>query len=133
MSVFNYNSRHKAILAFGVVIAVAVQFYMNRPERPTFHNGQVKQTGGVVDGRNHGIWVWYHASGPKKMEGRFELGKRAGRWLTFSPDGDTLTESFYRDDRLNGTYTVFGPDGNPVMVSDYVDDRQVGPTRNLTE
>ncbi len=127
MSIFRYNSRHKAITLAGVALAAAAGFYLNQREQPTYDNGQPKRTGSVENGRNQGRWTWYYPNGSKKMEGDFEGGKRNGRWLTFAPNGDTLTVSFYLNDRLNGPHTEYGADGLPAMVTTYTDDRPVGP------
>jgi len=122
MSIFRYDSRHKIIVGAGIVIAIALHTLLRNREKPTYDNGQVKQQGSVVMGRNHGTWAWFHPNGKRKMQGRFERGKRTGLWVTFSPTGDTLTTSMYERDRLNGEHRVFGSDGRPVQVILYRDD-----------
>lgn len=128
MSLFSYNSNHKAITALLVIAVAGASFYLNRRGPSTFDNGQAKRTGSVVDGRNHGRWTWYYPSGKKKMEGTFDHGKRTGPWYTFSATGDTLTEAFYSEDKLNGPYTLFGPDGRRASVTLYKDDQPVRTT-----
>lgn len=123
MSAFRYDSRHKVVTLALVIVAAALGFYLNQREQPTFDNGQVKRTGSMVDGRNHGRWTWYYPNGRKKMEGDFQGGKRTGRWVTFADNGDTLTVSMYSNDRLNGPHTEYGPGGRPARVVTYVDDR----------
>ncbi|MBP8822372.1 MAG: hypothetical protein KBH07_01855 [Flavobacteriales bacterium] len=125
MSIFRYNSRHKAITLVVVAIAAALGYHLNQREQPTFGNGQLKRTGSAVNGRNQGRWTWYHPNGRKKMEGDFDGGKRTGRWATFSPTGDTLTLSTYRNDKLNGPHKVYGPDGRPAQVITFLDDQPV--------
>ncbi|MBK6884159.1 MAG: hypothetical protein IPH05_14685 [Flavobacteriales bacterium] len=125
MSLFSYNSSHKIIVSIAILSAVALHTILNRPGQPTYENGQVKQSGSVVNGHNHGVWTWYHPNGHRKMQGRFERGERTGLWVTFAPDGDTLTTGFYRNDRLNGDYTVYAPGDQKVHVTHYVEDKPV--------
>lgn len=126
MSLFRYNSNHKAITALLIIAVAAISLYLNRRGPSTFDNGQAKRTGSVVDGRNNGRWTWYYPSGKKRMEGTFDHGKRTGVWHTFSASGDTLTEAFYADDKLNGPYTLFGPDNRRGTVTFYKNDQPIG-------
>lgn len=107
MSLFSYNSRHKVIAGIIVILASAAGFYLRDSEKPSYENGQSKQVGSQVDGRNHGMWVWYHPNGTKKMQGRFDHGKREGRWVTFDMNEDTLTVAQYHDDKLNGKFVEY--------------------------
>lgn len=132
MSIFRYDSRHKIIVGAGIVIVIALHTLLHGRERPTYDNGQVKHSGSVVMGRNHGLWTWYHPNGRKRMQGRFERGKRTGLWVTFSEIGDTLTTAEYANDRLNGASTVYAPDNRPVQVIHYRDDVQTAAS-SLTE
>ena len=107
MSLFSYNSKHKVIAGFIVIFASAAGFYLRDHEKPLYENGQSKQVGSQVDGRNHGQWIWYHRNGKKKMQGRFKNGEREGIWITFSSSGDTITRAVYKKDKLNGVYFVY--------------------------
>ncbi len=77
----------------------------------------------MVDGRNHGLWIWYYDDGRKKMQGRFNHGEREGMWMTFSRAGDTLSKSTYHKDMLNGEYCVYGDDGTILERISFVNDR----------
>ena len=83
MSVFRYDSYHKVIAGILVILVSATGFYLRDREKPKFDNGQAKQIGNQVDGRNHGLWIWYFPNGKKKMQGTFVHGKREGIWITF--------------------------------------------------
>lgn len=125
MSIFRYDSRHKITLGIIVILASAAAFYLRDHEKPSFDNGQSKQVGSQMDGRNHGQWIWYHPNGNKKMQGTFNRGKREGLWLTFSPKGDTLTKAIYADDKLNGPYAAYGPDGKVLSVTSFSNDNVI--------
>lgn len=123
MSVFRYDSRHKVVVGAIVIITSATLFYLRDHEKPSFENGQTKQVGSQVDGRNHGMWIWYYPSGKKKIQGSFEHGEREGVWITFSESGDTLIKANYLNDKLNGRYTVYGAQNQIEQTIFYKDDR----------
>lgn len=129
MSVFRYNSNHKVIIGFLIVIISAVGFYLRDREKPKYENGQAKQVGSQVDGRNHGMWIWYFANGSKKIQGRFVHGKREGVWVTFSEHGDTLSKATYANDKLNGRYSVYDTQNKVVQILMYKDDRVIEKAR----
>ena len=107
MSVFRYDSRHKVVVGAMVIITSATLFYLRDHEKPSFENGQTKQVGNQVDGRNHGLWTWYYPNGKKKIQGSFEHGEREGVWVTYSETGDTIIKAMYHTDKLNGRYSVY--------------------------
>ena len=125
MSVFSYNSNHKAFVGIFVVLVSAAGFYLRDREKPSYDNGQSKQTGNQVDGRNHGQWIWYYPNGKKNMQGTFKHGEREGVWLTFSVNGDTITKANYANDKLNGRYTVYKAQNQIEQTQLYKDDRLI--------
>ncbi len=124
MSLFSYNSKHKVVVGLLVIGASAAGFYMRDREKPKFDNGQAKQVGSQVDGRNHGMWIWYFPNGKKKMQGAFEHGEREGIWITFSAYGDTISKATYKKDRLNGKYIIF-ENGTLTKTLIYSDDKLI--------
>lgn len=125
MSIFRYNSNHKAIVGILIVLVSALGFYLRDREKPKHSNGQARQVGSQMDGRNHGLWVWYFSNGKREMQGNFTHGKREGIWITFSPNGDTLIKASYQNDKLNGQYTVYNENDEVANLMMYKDDRLV--------
>lgn len=123
MSIFRYNSNHKAIVGILIVLVSALGFYLRDREKPKHSNGQAKQVGSQLDGRNHGLWVWYFSNGKREMQGNFTHGKREGIWITFAPNGDTLIRASYQNDKLNGQYTVYGADNTVKDILFYEQDK----------
>lgn len=130
MSVFRYNSNHKAIVGILIVLLSALGFYLRDREKPKYDNGQAKQVGSQVDGRNHGMWIWYHSNGKKRIQGRFEKGKRDGVWITFDEKGDTLLKATYQLDKLNGRYIIYSANNQVTSEMNYEDDQLVSGSRN---
>ena len=46
-----------------------------------YENGQLAQTGFLLDGKNHGVWQSYDINGIKKSKGVFLKGKKVDRWF----------------------------------------------------
>lgn len=47
-----------------------------------FHdNGEIAQTGYLMKGKLHGLWLKYDVNGKKIASGKYENGKRTGKWL----------------------------------------------------
>lgn len=64
-----------------------------------FHdNGEIAQTGYMVDGKLHGQWYMYSAEGKKVATGKYNHGKRAGKWLFWN--GDILKEVDFVENRI---------------------------------
>jgi hypothetical protein len=41
-----------------------------------------------VDGKQDGVWSWWHANGTKAVYGSYQHGVPVGRWLFWKPDGE---------------------------------------------
>lgn len=125
MSFFKYNSKHKIITGIAILMWAAYSFSGLRKNNSYDEYGKVLHTGNIVDGKNHGKWIWYYPNGKKKMEGTFNKGVREGNWITYNPDGSVKLESNYNNDKLNGeqtsylsSYTIFKTYKNDVLLSE---------------
>ena len=78
-----------------------------------------RTTGEMVDGKKHGYWITYYASGIKRSEGNYIHGKKDGRWIQYHKNGGIYTEAFFRDDKHEGTYTSYHENGNVGMIGTY--------------
>ncbi|MCB0484110.1 MAG: hypothetical protein KDC37_06065, partial [Flavobacteriales bacterium] len=95
---FQYNSHHK-ILTAAALIAISVwQFWGRNTGEEYYPNGQIKQEGGMLHNKNHGVWTWYYPSGAVRMKGKFENGKRVGKWVFNDKKGRTSAEGTYHND-----------------------------------
>ncbi len=64
-----------------------------------FHdNGEVAQTGYLLNGELHGQWYMYNVEGKKIATGRYQNGKRTGKWFFWK--GDILKEVDFQDNRI---------------------------------
>jgi antitoxin component YwqK of YwqJK toxin-antitoxin module len=52
-----------------------------------YANGNVKMSGGRLDGEMHGAWTWYRTDGSVMRTGEFDRGRQIGVWRTFARDG----------------------------------------------
>ncbi len=64
-----------------------------------FHdNGEIAQTGYLMDGKLHGQWYMYSLEGKKLATGKYTNGKRAGKWFFWKDD--ILKEVDFEDNRV---------------------------------
>ncbi len=64
-----------------------------------FHdNGEVAQTGFLLDGKLHGQWFMYNVEGKKIVSGRYENGVRSGKWFFWK--NDILKEVDFQDNKI---------------------------------
>ncbi|MCB0408795.1 MAG: hypothetical protein KDD29_01160 [Flavobacteriales bacterium] len=125
MKVFNYNSRHKIITGVIILFLAVYSFTGNRETTIYGTNGRIKQTGNIVNGKNHGKWIWYYSNGKKKMEGSFDMGLRVGEWKTYNQNEKIISSSFYQNDQLNGISTTWNSDGVIISKKKYINDKEV--------
>ena len=60
-------------------------------QKTVYHdNGEIAQTGYLLNGKPHGQWLQYNKKGKKIAAGRYEEGVKNGRWMFWSKG--TLTE-----------------------------------------
>jgi len=64
-----------------------------------FHeNGEIAQTGYLLEGKLHGEWLMYNTEGEKLASGRYTNGKKAGKWFFWQ--NDILKEVDFTDNRI---------------------------------
>jgi antitoxin component YwqK of YwqJK toxin-antitoxin module len=63
------------------------------PETTHYPNGNIKFTGGYLDGEMHGKWSFYRADGSLMRSGAFERGRQVGAWRTYDRDGRVVKET----------------------------------------
>ena len=122
MSIFRYNSYHKAITVVAIILWIIFHFSGTDNSGKHFDNGQLKRSGSFSNGKNQGKWTWYYENGNKKMEGSFINGKRNGEWITWSKSGRKLTQGHYENDRLNGEFIRWGKNQKIIEQLIYKDD-----------
>lgn len=84
------------LLGIGTMIAQekeTLKFYTQEGEFIKFseyhQNGQLAQTGFLLNGKNHGVWQSFDINGIKKSKGVFSKGKKVDRWF-FWNNGELL-------------------------------------------
>lgn len=68
-----------------------------------YDNGQISQTGFYKDGKVHGQWTSFDASGNKMSIGNFENGVKTGKWFFWTTE--SLSEVDYSDSRVASVKT----------------------------
>ncbi len=63
-----------------------------------YRNGNIKESGGFLNGKKDGIWVDYYQNGRLHFKAMYKLGKQEGIWKLFWRDGSIYSEYEY----LNG-------------------------------
>lgn len=64
-----------------------------------FHeNGEIAQTGFLLNGKLQGQWSMYNTAGKKIVSGKYNNGKRSGKWFFWK--GDILKEVDFQDNRI---------------------------------
>lgn len=64
-----------------------------------FHdNGEIAQTGYLLNGKLHGQWYMYSVEGKKLATGKYVDGKRSGKWFFWKED--ILKEVDFEDNRI---------------------------------
>jgi len=81
-----------------------------------YRNGQVRETGFVKDGKNHGLWISYAEDGRKLMEAKFFGNERLGKWYYWDRQGSLQnTVSFKNDTAIE--YAVRDEAGNLIAYA----------------
>ncbi|MDE0313574.1 MAG: hypothetical protein OXM61_01615 [Candidatus Poribacteria bacterium] len=71
-----------------------------------------RDTGEMVNGKKHGYWITYFASGLKRSEGNFIHGKKDGKWILYHKNGNISSVAYFRDDKYEGDYICYHENGN---------------------
>lgn len=64
-----------------------------------FHdNGEIAQTGYLLEGKLHGQWFMYNDEGKKIVSGKYVNGERTGKWFFWK--GDILKEVDFQENSI---------------------------------
>ncbi|NAY91458.1 nicotinic acid mononucleotide adenyltransferase [Muricauda sp. JGD-17] len=64
-----------------------------------FHeNGEIAQTGYLLNGKLHGQWLMYDANGKKMASGKYLEGQKSGKWFFW--EDEILREVDYDKNRI---------------------------------
>ena len=63
-----------------------------------YENGQLAQTGFLLDGKNHGVWQSFDINGAKKSKGVFFKGNKVDRWFFWN--NGQLLEVDYKNNEV---------------------------------
>lgn len=64
-----------------------------------FHdNGEIAQTGHLLNNKLHGEWVSFNSEGKKTGVAQYNMGNKVGKWFMWS--GNNLTEVDYDNNRI---------------------------------
>ncbi len=98
----------KAVLFLAVMFAVGVSAQDTEPtfekmgnmvKATYFHdNGEIAQTGYMLNGKLHGDWVMFNVEGKKIATGQYENGQKTGKWFFWK--NDELSEVDFTDNRI---------------------------------
>ena len=94
----------------------------------------------TVDGKKHGYWITYYASGSKRSEGNYIHDKKDGLWIYYHKNGNKSGEESYRDGKHEGECMTYHENGNirsrgtyPKHVGKSYDGKKEGAFYNYEE
>ena len=67
-----------------------------------YQNGQLKETGSLIDGKKVGLWTYYYENGAKRLEANYVEDKNDGKWTEWYENEKITEEGIYK----NGEYVV---------------------------
>ncbi|MCK0161032.1 toxin-antitoxin system YwqK family antitoxin [Allomuricauda sp. F6463D] len=98
----------KAVLVLAVMFTVGISA---QDTKPTFErigktvkatyfydNGEVAQTGYMLNGKLHGDWVMFDIEGKKIATGQYLNGEKTGKWFFW--ENEVLSEVDFTDNRI---------------------------------
>nr|WP_288934450.1 nicotinic acid mononucleotide adenyltransferase [uncultured Allomuricauda sp.] len=98
----------KAVLFLAVMFVVSVSAQDIKPtfekmgkmvKATYFHdNGEIAQTGYIMNGKLHGDWVMFNVEGKKIATGQYVNGEKTGKWFFWK--NDVLSEVDFTDNRI---------------------------------
>ncbi|WP_127022875.1 toxin-antitoxin system YwqK family antitoxin [Flagellimonas beolgyonensis] len=98
----------KAVLFLALMFVVAVSAQDTKPtfekvgemvKATYFHdNGEIAQTGYMLNGKLHGDWVMFDTQGKKIATGQYVNGTKTGKWFFWK--SDVLKEVDFTDNRI---------------------------------
>ena len=71
-----------------------------------------RDTGEMVNGKKHGYWITYYASGVKRSEGNYVKGNKDGLWIYYHKNGNQSGEESFRNGKHEGDCITYHENGN---------------------
>lgn len=84
-----------------------------------YRDGTKKEVRSYFEGAKHGLWVTWNEKGVKTAEARYKMGKKDGYWYIWDDNGQKRYEMFYRDGEKAGTWYMWDEEGNLVNERKY--------------
>ena len=96
-------------------------------------NGNLSETGTLVDGYKDGLWIAYYPEGQVKAKGSFDRGFKTGQWIWYHENGEiSSVEKWNRGIYKQGQY--WDEKGNPSDISEvFTDPRYPGGIEEFTK
>ena len=71
-----------------------------------------RDTGEMVDGKKHGYWITYYASGLKRSEGNYVKGNKNGLWIYYHKIGNQSGEESSCNGKHEGDCITYHENGS---------------------
>ncbi|TKG89887.1 tetratricopeptide repeat protein [Puteibacter caeruleilacunae] len=78
------------------------------------------------EGKEQGLWHYFHANGELNAKGKFIDGKKEGEWVYYNSKGQIETREFNVNGELNGVLTSYRSNGSKSYELPYKDSKGEG-------
>lgn len=82
-------------------------------------NGRLYSEGIVKNGKEDGLWIYWHDNGKKAREGNFVQGKREGIHKYWFLNGRMRGEGSFKNDKYDGKWLMYKEDSQEVVEQVY--------------
>lgn len=89
-------------------------------------DGKPARRGTLVDGKQQGVWEFWHENGQLEARGSYVDDVRTGPWHHWYPDGKPRMAGAYDGKRQVGDWQFWHPNGERHCAGTYVDGREHG-------
>lgn len=90
------------------------------------NNGQKREEGVYVDGKETGLWTLWHYNGEKYEEGNYMDGRETGKWREWTNNGKLIMECNYLDGKLSGQFESWHENGKKKIEGKYSNGGRIG-------
>ncbi len=80
--------------------------------RTYYQSNELRSITNYFDGRLHGDYQEYYASGQLKKNGKFRQGDKTGTWKSFYENGKPKIVANFKKDKLEGSYKEYYENGS---------------------
>lgn len=87
---------------------------------------QLKAEGKYEDGKEVGVWKFYHENGRLSFEGEWKDKKRVGLWKEYFANGKLMYEGEYKDGKEIGLWKAYFENGQIESEGEYREGEKVG-------